>query len=168
MRFGRPSAPTVGVTPPDPAGVIQCHTVELSRKKNKGVKDGSPAAKVPYIGKPNAGEGEDPNQTEDCLFLDIYLPTSLFANGTTPSASVPVVVWFYGGAFVEGSKEGPDPNNPLYTDVGAVNAAKALGEDVVFVAGNYRVGTFGWLAGQYLETAGAPNAGLHDQRLLLK
>ncbi|KAG8525909.1 uncharacterized protein KY384_000671 [Bacidia gigantensis] len=168
MRFGEPSTPTAGVTPSDPTGVIQCHTVALSTKKKKGDKDGSPAPKVPYIGKPNAGEGEDPNQTEDCLFLDIYLPASLFANGTTPSASVPVVVWFYGGAFVEGSKDGPDPNNPLYTGVGAVNAAKALGEDVVFVAGNYRLGAFGWLAGQYMETAGAPNAGLHDQRFLLE
>lgn len=33
---------------------------------------------------------------------------------------------------------------------------------------NYRLGAFGWLAGSYMEQYGQPNAGLLDQRAILK
>ena len=159
MRFGAPSTPTPGVTPNDPDGFIQCHEVILTGNCGSG---------SPYFGQPNTGDG-DVKQTEDCLFLDIYVSATLLPNGgPPPSTSASVVVWFYGGAFVAGSKGGNDPNNPFYTGVGAINAANALGQPLVFVAGNYRLGAFGWLAGQYMETAGTPNAGLLDQRLLLQ
>ena len=159
MRFGAPNAPTPGVTPDDPKGFIQCHGVKLTGNHGRG---------YPYFGEPNTGD-DDVNQTEDCLFLDIYVTASLFSKGSPPpSASASVVVWFYGGAFVAGSKDGNDTNNPLYTGVGAINAANALDKPLIFVAGNYRLGAFGWLAGEYMEKVGTPNAGLLDQRLLLK
>ena len=41
-----------------------------------------------------------------------------------------------------------------------MNAAKAFDHDVMFVAENYRLGAFGWLAGQYMEKYGTLNAGL--------
>jgi carboxylesterase type B len=33
---------------------------------------------------------------------------------------------------------------------------------------NYRLGAFGWLAGEYMEKNGQPNAGLLDQRAILQ
>ena len=106
-------------------------------------------------------------KTEDCLFLDIYVPASVLDNGT-PNASVPVIVWFFGGAYVLGGKIGSNPDSPFYTGAGPISAANAFSKDVIFVAGNYRTGAFGWLAGSYMESAGTPNAGLYDQRLLLE
>lgn len=38
----------------------------------------------------------------------------------------------------------------------------------IFITGNYRVGAFGWLAGDYMQKAGQPNAGLYDQELLFE
>lgn len=35
------------------------------------------------------------------------------------------------------------------------------------MTGNYRLGAYGFLAGSYIEQNAQPNAGLHDQRLLL-
>ena len=159
MRFGAPGAPTPGDTPEDPDGFIQCHQVSLTGNCGTG---------FPHFGQPNTGDGEV-KQTEDCLFLDLYMSAALLPNGgPPPSASASMAVWFYGGAFVEGSKGGSDSNNPLYTGVGAINAADALGQPLVFVAGNSRLGAFGWVAGQYMETVGTPNVGLLDQRLLLQ
>ena len=101
--------------------------------------------------------------SEDCLFLDIYVP--LAALSAAPN-SVPVVVWFYGGAFVYGSKSEFDITTfPLYSGDGPLGAAK---EPLIFVAGNYRLGAFGWLAGATMEQVGLTNAGLHDQRRVLE
>ncbi|KAL8686109.1 MAG: hypothetical protein Q9218_007341 [Villophora microphyllina] len=157
MRFGAPSVPNAN-TPPDPTGAISCHAVDLTAAKG--------GLGVPFPGAPRAGAGPTV-QTEDCLFLDIYVPASVLTNGV-PEPNTPVVVWFYGGAYVGGVKNGPNNNNPLYTGVGAINAAAALGQNVIFVAGNYRLGAFGWLAGSYIETVGNANAGLLDQRFLLE
>ncbi|MCJ1247550.1 hypothetical protein MMC30_004764 [Trapelia coarctata] len=98
---------------------------------------------------------------EDCLFLDIYVPRSALSGGPP----LPVVVWFFGGAFVFGSKDLYGPEFPFYNGTGLLRAAQS---GVIFVAGNYRLGAYGWLAGNYMERAGTPNAGFSDQRLLLQ
>ena len=105
------------------------------------------------------------NQTEDCLFLDVYAPKSVF-NGSRPAA--PVVVWFYGGAFVYGSKNHYGPDVPLYSGKGMIQAAAEVGQDLIFVVGNYRLGALGWLSGTTMERDALPNAGLYDQRLVLE
>ena len=104
---------------------------------------------------------------EECLFLDIYIPLSVL-NG---SSQVPVVVWFYGGAYVFGSKHQFDISMiPMYSGQGLLTATP---DPLIFVAGNYRLGAFGWLAGSYmeknaLENKARPNAGLNDQRMILE
>lgn len=99
---------------------------------------------------------------EDCLFLDIYVPLSVL-NGKT---RVPVVVWFYGGAYAFDSKNEFDISQlPLYSGQGLLTVTS---EPLIFVAGNYRLGAFGWLAGSYMEKEALPNAGLHDQRKILE
>ena len=101
-------------------------------------------------------------EQEDCLFLDIYVPVSAFQ----AQQQLPVVVWFHGGAFVFGSKADYDLQQfPLYDGIGAIDAAN---KDLIFVAGNYRLGAFGWMAGTYMEAHGTPNAGLYDQRKILE
>lgn len=106
---------------------------------------------------------KDIPQSEDCLFLDVYVPASNFDANGNPIRALPVVVWFYGGAFAFGAKELGDGIS-LYTGQSLLSATNG---QTVFVAGNYRLGAFGWLAGRYMQSDGQTNAGLYDQALLL-
>lgn len=67
---------------------------------------------------------------EDCLYLNIWSPGS-----AKKGAKLPVLVWIYGGAFNVGSA-----SRPIY-------AGQHLAEKgVIYVAINYRLGIFGFLA----------------------
>ncbi|MFZ0831928.1 MAG: carboxylesterase/lipase family protein [Mycobacterium sp.] len=85
-------------------------------------------------------------QSEDCLFLNIWAPTS--------GAAKPVMVWLHGGAYILGSA-----SQPLYN-----GRRLATSGDVVVVTVNYRVGALGFLdlssfsARQRFDT----NIGLRD------
>jgi carboxylesterase type B len=104
-------------------------------------------------------------QSEDCLFLDLYVPRAVFHRQTPPAA---VVVWIFGGAYVYGGKSAFGPTIPFYNGTGLEQVAALKSQNIVFVAGNYRIGAFGWLAGTTMEQVGTPNAGLYDQRLLFQ
>ncbi|ETI26891.1 hypothetical protein G647_09990 [Cladophialophora carrionii CBS 160.54] len=111
----------------------------------------------------------DPRMTEDCLFLDVIVPKKVFDGARSrikrrQSNGAPVVVWIYGGGYTGGSKGGS--GNPS----GLIASSQAGGGDgIIFVAMNYRLGAFGWLAGPSLQAAGGvSNAGLYDQRLALQ
>lgn len=87
---------------------------------------------------------------EDCLYVNVWKPVA--ARG-----KLPVVVWIYGGGFVNG---GASP--PTYS---GANLAK---QGVVFVSFNYRVGRFGTFALPQLTKANADggrrgNYGIMDQ-----
>jgi para-nitrobenzyl esterase len=70
-----------------------------------------------------------PPLSEDCLYLNVWTPAQ------SPSDELPVMVFFYGGAFTDG---GGAP--PLYDGT-------ALAErGAVVVTMNYRLGPFGFLA----------------------
>lgn len=51
---------------------------------------------------------------EDCLFLDVSVPRSIFAKRSTTGSSstggAAILVWIYGGGFTLGSKNDPDYN----------------------------------------------------------
>jgi carboxylesterase type B len=53
----------------------------------------------------------------------------------------------------------------LYTGAHFIDMAKG---DLVFVAGNYRLGAYGWLAGPTISQGAVANAGLWDQRAVLE
>ncbi|KAI0348171.1 alpha/beta-hydrolase [Trametopsis cervina] len=93
---------------------------------------------------------------EDCLFLNVWRPT-----GTTAEDKLPVLVWFYGGAFTQGAASDPsfDPTRIIQRSVN-------INKPIIFVSTNYRVNTFGFLASAHVP-AGDLNAGLHDQRAAL-
>ncbi|KIW13786.1 hypothetical protein PV08_08977 [Exophiala spinifera] len=118
------------------------------------------------VGSPRLGElpPRDPREREDCLFLDVMVPRSVFERAANKSANgAPVLIWIFGGGYVTGSKYDFDPRGMLEA------ATKDDGEGLIYVAMNYRVGAFGWLGGPTLEAAGGtPNAGFFDQRLAMQ
>jgi carboxylesterase type B len=78
----------------------------------------------------------------------------------------PVLVWIYGGGYTGGAKDASS-----YLPPGLLNAAKqedSKGEGFVYIALNYRLGLFGWLAGPTFQIDGNANNGLYDQRLALE
>lgn len=89
-------------------------------------------------------------QSEDCLTLNVWTPN------TAPGAKLPVMVWIYGGAFVEGSAA-----FPFY------DGAQLAKHGVVVVTLNYRLGWLGFFNHPALA-AESPNEshgnyGLMDQ-----
>ena len=73
------------------------------------------------------------DETVDCLFLDIYVPAAAVEN---PSVKLPVVSWFYGGAYIFGGKDSYGDIVPFYDGTGLLQES---GGKVIFVASNYRV-----------------------------
>jgi para-nitrobenzyl esterase len=67
---------------------------------------------------------------EDCLYLNLWAPAA-----AKTGDRLPVLVWIYGGGFVQGSA-----SSPIYS--GSALAKKG----VIYVAPNYRVGVMGFLA----------------------
>ncbi|OAA37066.1 carboxylesterase family protein [Beauveria brongniartii RCEF 3172] len=120
---------------------------------------------IPYVLGPNGTippsfAGAVSPVSEDCLFLDVVVPKKVFENTSLEKA--PVIVWIYGGGFVNGIKSSSNSGLPG----GLLDRA---GNNAVYVALNYRLGAFGFLAGASFEDAGGvPNAGLLDQRLALE
>ncbi|KAF4415154.1 carboxylesterase family [Fusarium acutatum] len=120
-------------------------------------------AMPPGGGDPVADPGDSNTKTgEDCLFLDLYVPKAVL---DAPKGTLaPVTVWLYGGAYAFGSK---NQLGALYTGQSFLKASKY---QTIFVAGNYRVGAYGWLAGHYMQNTETTqtNAGLYDQALLFE
>ncbi|KAH5327167.1 carboxylic ester hydrolase [Parastagonospora nodorum] len=102
--------------------------------------------------------------SEDCLYLDIVRPaTALPEQAPLPEqASLPVLVWIHGGGWVTGS--GTDPR---YNGSFLVQKSVKMETPIIYVSINYRLGTFGFLAGSAIEAAGLTNNGLRDQRQAL-
>ncbi len=82
---------------------------------------------------------DSPPMSEDCLYLNVW------TSAASPHARLPVMVWIYGGAYLEGA--GSTPYNQ-----GDTLAAKG----VVIVTFNYRLGALGFLAHPEL-TAESPH-----------
>lgn len=68
--------------------------------------------------------------SEDCLFLNVWLPA-----GTPANAKLPVMVWIHGGGFVFGSGSQPDNSGEQFAKQG-----------VILVTINYRLGRLGFFA----------------------
>lgn len=102
-----------------------------------------------------------PNQSEDCLYLNVFTPQS------APGASrpLPVLLFIHGGAFVEGSGYQPSPSGNLLD--GSYLAAAG---NMVVVTINYRLGALGFLALSRVDKSVDPggmlpgNFGILDQQ----
>lgn len=99
------------------------------------------------------------NGSEDCLFLGLY-----GRPWTTGQVLRPVVVVFYGGAFIEGDAFFTIP--PAGYPILNVSASN----DLIFVYPNYRVNAFGFLPGKEIAEDGKSdlNPGLLDQHAALQ
>lgn len=95
--------------------------------------------------------------SEDCLFLDVYVPRRALEQGR--NAKFPVIYYFYGGGFDLGAKDQIYDGNPL---------VKQSNGTVIYVSANYRLGPLGFLAGKTAEKEGITNVALYDQRAALK
>ncbi len=109
----------------------------------------------------------DPRQSgEDCLYLNIWTPKV----ARDDKADLPVMVFIHGGAFISGSggsAEGDASGNlNLYDGRQFLATAHALGQDIVFVTLNYRLGALGFLSGSGLGLDG--NFGIKDQTRALE
>ncbi|HEY9164525.1 MAG TPA: carboxylesterase/lipase family protein [Candidatus Kryptonia bacterium] len=98
----------------------------------------------------------DAGPSEDCLYLNIWIPEA-----NRPEGKLPVMVWIYGGGFVAGSSSEPRQDGG--------NLCK---KGVIVVSFNYRMSVFGFLALSELsaesEHKASGNYGLLDQVAALK
>ncbi|XP_049779940.1 cholinesterase-like [Schistocerca cancellata] len=92
---------------------------------------------------------EDGSGSEDCLYLNVYVP-----GVPQEGADLPVMLWVYGGGFTVGSgsneEYGPD---------------FLVSYDVILVTINYRLGALGFLSTGDQVVPG--NAGVKDQQLAM-
>lgn len=95
-------------------------------------------------------------QSEDCLTVNVQRP-----QGTTSTSKLPVVAWIFGGAFAIGSAS-------LYDGTRVIAQSVTVGQPIIYVAINYRLGGFGFLPGKEVSADGSSNLGLRDQRLALQ
>jgi para-nitrobenzyl esterase len=108
----------------------------------KGVRDatkyGSDCMQLPF---PSDAAPLGTPPSEDCLYMNVWTPAH------SANAGLPVMVWIYGGGFVNG---GSSP---------AVYSGRHFAQGgIVFVSFNYRVGRFGFFAFPALskQEAGQP------------
>src|SRR3569623_477052 len=116
----------------------------------KGVRDGTkwgdtciqPSGKTRPIGVNQAVDMPDsPPMSEDCLNLNGWTPAK------AAGAKLPVMVWFYGGAYAEGGGSLP-----------LANGAHLASKGVIVISLNYRVGAFGFLSHPDLDAASPHHA----------
>ncbi|KAK1640442.1 Alpha/Beta hydrolase protein [Colletotrichum phormii] len=92
-------------------------------------------------------------ESEDCLFLNVYAPSS-----PPPAEGRTIMVWYYGGGFQFGSA-----NTPMFD-----GSSFAQNQDVIIVTPNYRTSVFGFPGDVEDIPPQMRNVGLMDQKLALQ
>ena len=77
--------------------------------------------------------------------------------------SLPVAVWIHGGGFTDGGT--PDRRYNLSF---IVENSVSIGKPIIGASIAYRLGAFGFIASNEVQTSGQTNIGLRDQRLGLQ
>ena len=111
---------------------------------------------IPLPTPPNTVPVPGSADSEDCLFLNVYVPADRYADDGEP---LPVLFWIHGGSNEYGEGSSYDPT-PLVTQ-----------GHIIVVTINYRLGALGWLAHPLLD-GGGPNSsgnyGLMDQQFAMR
>ena len=100
------------------------------------------------------GVREDQPTSEDCLYLDLYRPST-----AKRGAKLPVIVWLHGGGYTQGA--------------GVIYGGQTMAAltDTIVISINYRLGAFGYLALPQFDAEtpeGSGSWGLMDQLEALK
>jgi para-nitrobenzyl esterase len=104
--------------------------------------------------------GNTAAESEDCLFLNVWVPTS-----ATPDSKLPVYFYIHGGALTTGSGAIWDPSFMIEKS------------NIIVVTINYRLGALGWLvepgliataANTYQNVGDGGNYGLMDQQFAMQ
>ncbi|KAF7364316.1 Alpha/beta-hydrolase [Mycena sanguinolenta] len=95
------------------------------------------------------------NQSEDCLFLNVWRP-----EGTSAGDKLPILIYIHGGGYFAGS-------GSEWNGTSLVQRSVATGKPIIFVTFNYRLGALGFL-GSAQVPPNSLNIGLQDQRAALK
>jgi para-nitrobenzyl esterase len=99
-------------------------------------------------------------QSEDCLFLNVWVPAK-----TLPGSKLPVFFWIHGGALIFGTGASYDPSVMVEQN------------NIIVVTINYRLGALGWLvepgllaiqASFFQNLGDAGDYGLMDQQFALQ
>ncbi|GLB44902.1 putative type-B carboxylesterase lipase family protein [Lyophyllum shimeji] len=158
MRFAAPPAGTLRWQPPrPPATTPSVQKAELEPAHCFFAGQGNAPA-TPFREKQL--RKRDPFvSSEDCLFLNVYLPGQLSQN-----KRLPVVVWIHGGGYMSGSASGFNGAD-IYDGKDLIRESN---NGVVVVVIQYRLGVFGFLPGKEVKKNGALNVGLLDQQFALQ
>jgi carboxylesterase type B len=106
------------------------------------------------------GSHPENNETEDCLFLDVYSPKAALEKvGTTYGA--PVLVYIHGGGYVSRSKAD-------FLTASLLQRTASTGPTMALISLNYRLEALGFLNGPTVQKEGLADVALHDQRFALK
>ncbi|KAI1819286.1 carboxylesterase family protein [Xylaria intraflava] len=116
---------------------------------------------------PQPRSARDPLESEDCLFLDVMVPRTIFEQRNNTTSKAPVLVYFFRGGFTTGAKNAFGGFGG--SSAGLIDSSRISSPDgLIYVAINYRLGALGWMFGdRFASEGGVVNAGLHDQRLAL-
>ncbi|KAJ7475500.1 Alpha/Beta hydrolase protein, partial [Mycena galericulata] len=95
------------------------------------------------------------NQSEDCLFVNVWRPA-----GTSAREKLPILVYIFGGGYFSGA-------GSEWNGTSLVRRSVATGKPFIYVTFNYRVGVLGFL-GSAQAPSSALNVGLQDQRYALR
>ncbi|GAA6039281.1 hypothetical protein JCM8097_003242 [Rhodosporidiobolus ruineniae] len=110
-----------------------------------------------FLSVPNATLGQNFAVSEDCLNLNIVRPA-----GAQEGDDLPILFWIHGGGFIQSTA-----NAEYFNGSYLVQRSVEVGQPIIFVSINYRLGVFGFPAGQTASNAGILNLGLKDQRKAL-
>ncbi|KFY89545.1 hypothetical protein V500_05616 [Pseudogymnoascus sp. VKM F-4518 (FW-2643)] len=99
----------------------------------------------------NEAESDVSNESEDCLFLNVYTPAAC------SKTKLPVLFWIYGGNLQDGNSGRKAFDGTSF----------ATNHDIVVVTINYRVNVFGFPSSPALPLTES-NLGFLDQRLALQ
>ncbi|MCJ1248753.1 hypothetical protein MMC30_005972 [Trapelia coarctata] len=163
LRWAKPAPPPLNPVLQDGSYGPQCPQASLKGLNVLGNAAGSPLGQAIDQIAAQLLAPVTTGGSEDCLFLDIFVPGAAVRSPST--TKLPVIHWFFGGGYIFGSKDQLEPALPFYDGTGMISGS---GNNVIFVASNYRLGAFGFLAGATMEQQGLPNAGLWDQRAALQ
>lgn len=109
-------------------------------------------------------DGQGNSETMDdleCLQLNVTVPKAISDDSQSKKTGMPVFVWVHGGGLSVGSN-----NWPQYDLQKFVERSVEVGEPVIAVAINYRLGLFGFAASEELGAPG--NMGYKDQVLAFR